>query len=99
MFHDTIYHNLHYGDLSKPQEEVYKASQMAELHESVKTWPKVFSDRIQYMNLLYMKLKRFFGTYFFLVEAGRNCPPRRLLVILLSKPNITASRYLSPILQ
>ncbi|XP_023954594.2 iron-sulfur clusters transporter ABCB7, mitochondrial isoform X1 [Bicyclus anynana] len=41
LFHDTIYHNLHYGDLSKSQEDVYAASKMAELHDSVNTWPKV----------------------------------------------------------
>ena len=41
LFHDTIFHNLHYGDLTKPQEKVYEASKMAELHESVQTWPKV----------------------------------------------------------
>ena len=40
LFHDTILHNLHYGDLSKSVEEVYRASKMAELHESVVTWPK-----------------------------------------------------------
>ncbi|KOB76099.1 putative ATP-binding cassette sub-family B member 7 [Operophtera brumata] len=34
LFHDTILHNLHYGDLTKTVEEVYKAAQMAELHES-----------------------------------------------------------------
>ncbi|KAJ0179659.1 hypothetical protein K1T71_004250 [Dendrolimus kikuchii] len=46
LFHDTIYHNLHYGDLSKSQEDVYKASQMAELHESVKTWPKGYETQV-----------------------------------------------------
>ncbi|KAG6461976.1 hypothetical protein O3G_MSEX012975 [Manduca sexta] len=40
LFHDTIFHNLHYGDLAKPEEEVYRASRMAELHDSVQTWPK-----------------------------------------------------------
>ncbi|XP_045764220.1 iron-sulfur clusters transporter ABCB7, mitochondrial isoform X4 [Maniola jurtina] len=46
LFHDTIYHNLHYGDLSKSQEEVYKASKMAELHESVITWPKGYETQV-----------------------------------------------------
>ncbi|KAI8429299.1 hypothetical protein MSG28_007796 [Choristoneura fumiferana] len=41
LFHDTILHNLHYGDLSRPHEDVYQASRLAELHDSVKTWPKV----------------------------------------------------------
>ncbi|XP_047986017.1 iron-sulfur clusters transporter ABCB7, mitochondrial isoform X1 [Leguminivora glycinivorella] len=46
LFHDTIFHNLHYGDLSRPEEEVYKASKMAELHESVKTWPKGYETQV-----------------------------------------------------
>ncbi|XP_050342808.1 iron-sulfur clusters transporter ABCB7, mitochondrial isoform X2 [Nymphalis io] len=46
LFHDTILHNLHYGDLSKSEEEVYKASKMAELHESVVTWPKGYATQV-----------------------------------------------------
>ncbi|KAJ8731711.1 hypothetical protein PYW08_014441 [Mythimna loreyi] len=46
LFHDTIFHNLHYGDLSKPQEKVYEASKMSELHESVKTWPKGYDTQV-----------------------------------------------------
>ncbi|KAM3956416.1 ATP binding cassette subfamily B member 7 isoform 1-T1 [Aphomia sociella] len=46
LFHDTIFHNLHYGDLSKPAEEVYNASKMAELHESVQTWPKGYASQV-----------------------------------------------------
>lgn len=41
LFHDTIFHNLQYGDLNRSAEDVYEASKMAELHESVLTWPKV----------------------------------------------------------
>ncbi|KOB65492.1 putative ATP-binding cassette sub-family B member 7 [Operophtera brumata] len=47
LFHDTILHNLHYGDLTKTVEEVYKAAQMAELHESVKTWPKAILQALK----------------------------------------------------
>ncbi|KAL4709986.1 hypothetical protein ACJJTC_001031 [Scirpophaga incertulas] len=46
LFHDTIFHNLHYGDLSKSAEDVYKASRMAELHESVTTWPKGYETQV-----------------------------------------------------
>uniref|UniRef100_A0A2A4JPA4 Iron-sulfur clusters transporter ABCB7, mitochondrial n=2 Tax=Heliothis virescens TaxID=7102 RepID=A0A2A4JPA4_HELVI len=46
LFHDTIFHNLHYGDLSQPQEKVYKASKMAELHEAVQTWPKGYDTQV-----------------------------------------------------
>ncbi|XP_047526672.1 iron-sulfur clusters transporter ABCB7, mitochondrial isoform X2 [Vanessa atalanta] len=46
LFHDTILHNLHYGDLSKSEEEVFRASKMAELHESVVTWPKGYATQV-----------------------------------------------------
>ncbi|XP_045492864.1 iron-sulfur clusters transporter ABCB7, mitochondrial isoform X1 [Colias croceus] len=46
LFHDTIFHNLHYGDLSKSAEEVYRASKMAELHDSVVTWPKGYETQV-----------------------------------------------------
>nr|QCO93570.1 ATP-binding cassette subfamily B member 4 [Chilo suppressalis] len=46
LFHDTIYHNLHYGDLSKSPEHVYNASKMAELDESVRTWPKGYDTQV-----------------------------------------------------
>ncbi|XP_038210262.1 ATP-binding cassette sub-family B member 7, mitochondrial [Zerene cesonia] len=46
LFHDTIFHNLHYGDLSKSAEEVYRASKLAELHDSVITWPKGYETQV-----------------------------------------------------
>ncbi|XP_041976693.1 iron-sulfur clusters transporter ABCB7, mitochondrial isoform X2 [Aricia agestis] len=46
LFHDTIYHNLHYGDLAATAEDVYRASRMAELHDSVVTWPKGYSTQV-----------------------------------------------------
>ncbi|CAG9784800.1 unnamed protein product [Diatraea saccharalis] len=46
LFHDTIYHNLHYGDLTKSAEEVYQASKMAEMHDSVITWPKGYDTQV-----------------------------------------------------
>lgn len=46
LFHDTIFHNLHYGDLNQTEEAVYQASRLAELHESVKTWPKAYGTQV-----------------------------------------------------
>ena len=40
LFHDTIRHNIHYGDLSRTQEDLEKAAAMAELHDSISSWPK-----------------------------------------------------------
>ncbi|CAG0898196.1 unnamed protein product [Darwinula stevensoni] len=46
LFHNTIYHNLSYGDLSKPEEEVIRASRMAELHDYIVTWPKQYDTQV-----------------------------------------------------
>ncbi|CAG5120057.1 unnamed protein product, partial [Candidula unifasciata] len=35
LFHDTVYHNIAYGNLSATKEEVYKAAQMAEIHDAI----------------------------------------------------------------
>ncbi|XP_076444479.1 iron-sulfur clusters transporter ABCB7, mitochondrial-like [Babylonia areolata] len=37
LFHDTVFHNIHYGDLSQPPERVYEAAQMAEIHDAIMT--------------------------------------------------------------
>lgn len=46
MFHDTIMYNLHYGDMSKPESEVFKAAKLAELHNSVLGLPEGYSTRV-----------------------------------------------------
>jgi ATP-binding cassette subfamily B (MDR/TAP) protein 7 len=46
LFHDTIYHNLHYGDLARTAEDVYEAAKMAEIHESILTWPQGYSTQV-----------------------------------------------------
>lgn len=46
LFHDTIYHNLHYGDLSKSREQVYEAAKMANLHEAILQWPKGYDTPV-----------------------------------------------------
>ncbi|KAI3384341.1 hypothetical protein SNEBB_001584 [Seison nebaliae] len=35
LFHDTIYHNIHYGDLSKSMEDVIRVAKMANIHQSI----------------------------------------------------------------
>ncbi|KAJ8939014.1 hypothetical protein NQ314_011267 [Rhamnusium bicolor] len=35
LFHDTIKHNLHYGDLRACEEDIIKAAKMAEIHDSI----------------------------------------------------------------
>ncbi|XP_050073986.1 iron-sulfur clusters transporter ABCB7, mitochondrial [Anopheles maculipalpis] len=46
LFHDTIRHNIHYGDLSKSQEELENAARMADLHESIQQWPKQYDTQV-----------------------------------------------------
>lgn len=40
LFHDTIKYNLHYGNLSANEDDVIRAAKMAEIHNSIVTWPK-----------------------------------------------------------
>ncbi|XP_043211664.1 iron-sulfur clusters transporter ABCB7, mitochondrial-like isoform X2 [Amphibalanus amphitrite] len=46
LFHDTIYHNLAYGDLSRPKEDVYEAAKMADLHDSILNWPNGYDTQV-----------------------------------------------------
>lgn len=46
LFHDTIRHNVHYGDLSKNQNKIEEAARMAELHQQVISWPKGYETQV-----------------------------------------------------
>ncbi|GJQ70213.1 ABCB7 [Trypoxylus dichotomus] len=46
LFHDTIKHNLHYGDLKASEKEVIEASRMAELHDAIMKWPKGYETQV-----------------------------------------------------
>lgn len=46
LFHDTIKHNLHYGDLTASEEDVIKAAKMAEIHESIIKWPQGYNTQV-----------------------------------------------------
>lgn len=46
LFHDTIKHNINYGDLSKNQTEVENAARMADLHESIVRWPQAYQTPV-----------------------------------------------------
>ncbi|RZC34840.1 ATP-binding cassette sub-family B member 7, mitochondrial, partial [Asbolus verrucosus] len=46
LFHDTIKHNLHYGDLSASEDEVIKAAKMAEIHQSIVKWPRGYDTQV-----------------------------------------------------
>jgi ATP-binding cassette subfamily B (MDR/TAP) protein 7 len=46
LFHNTIRHNIAYGNLQAPEEEVIKAATMAELHESILDWPNGYETQV-----------------------------------------------------
>ncbi|XP_050432614.1 iron-sulfur clusters transporter ABCB7, mitochondrial isoform X2 [Adelges cooleyi] len=46
LFHDTIMYNLHYGNLSKTDNDVIEAAKLAELHDSVLKLPKGYSTQV-----------------------------------------------------
>ncbi|XP_075234082.1 ATP binding cassette subfamily B member 7 isoform X2 [Lycorma delicatula] len=46
LFHDTLFYNLHYGDFTRDEKDVYIASKMADLHDTVSTWPKGYNTQV-----------------------------------------------------
>ncbi|KAG5678099.1 hypothetical protein PVAND_007801 [Polypedilum vanderplanki] len=46
LFHDTIRHNIHYGDLSKSESEMENAAKMADLHDSILKWPHKYDTQV-----------------------------------------------------
>uniref|UniRef100_A0A2P2JNH8 ABC transmembrane type-1 domain-containing protein n=1 Tax=Rhizophora mucronata TaxID=61149 RepID=A0A2P2JNH8_RHIMU len=43
LFNDTIFHNIHYGDLSATEEEVYEAAKRAAIHGTIMKFPDKYS--------------------------------------------------------
>ncbi|KAK5646011.1 hypothetical protein RI129_004475 [Pyrocoelia pectoralis] len=46
LFHDSIKHNLHYGNLLASEGELVNASKMAELHDNILTWPRGYETPV-----------------------------------------------------
>ena len=46
LFHNTIRHNIAYGDLAAGEREVERAARMAELHQSILGWPKGYDTQV-----------------------------------------------------
>lgn len=46
LFHDTIRHNIHYGNLSRSLEDMERAAQMADLHEQILQWPHGYDTQV-----------------------------------------------------
>ena len=46
LFHDTIYHNVSYGRLSAPREEVMGAIHLADLHGAIEAMPQKYETQV-----------------------------------------------------
>lgn len=46
LFHNTIYYNIQYGDLSKSREQVEEAARMAGIHDSIVKWPNSYETQV-----------------------------------------------------
>ncbi|XP_064539819.1 iron-sulfur clusters transporter ABCB7, mitochondrial isoform X2 [Drosophila montana] len=46
LFHNTIEHNIHYGNLSKSHLDVQNAARMADLHDSIMSWPNQYRTQV-----------------------------------------------------
>jgi len=46
LFHDTILHNIKYGDLGAEDDRVREAAKMAELHNTILDWPHGYNTQV-----------------------------------------------------
>ncbi|XP_065315339.1 iron-sulfur clusters transporter ABCB7, mitochondrial-like [Gordionus sp. m RMFG-2023] len=46
LFHDTILHNIWYGNLKAPLEKVYEASKLAQVHQAIMLMPKQYDTMV-----------------------------------------------------
>merc|ERR1719468_1084532 len=46
LFHDSIHHNIKYGNLSASEDKVIEAAKMAELHSSILDWPRGYHTQV-----------------------------------------------------
>ncbi len=46
LFHDSIYYNIRYGDIGADKEDVMKAAIMADIHNSITTWPDGYNTQV-----------------------------------------------------
>ena len=46
LFHNTIKHNINYGNLNATEDQVINAAQMAEIHKSILTWPDGYETQV-----------------------------------------------------
>jgi len=46
LFNATILHNIRYGNLDAPDEDVYAAARRAHIHDTIKSWPQGYETMV-----------------------------------------------------
>ncbi|CAI2173840.1 5309_t:CDS:10 [Funneliformis geosporum] len=46
LFNETIYYNIHYGNVNASEEEVYKAAKAAQIHDRILNFPDGYETRV-----------------------------------------------------
>lgn len=46
LFHNTIGYNINYGNLKRTKEDVVNAARMAEIHDSIESWPNQYDTQV-----------------------------------------------------
>ena len=46
LFHDTIFHNIKYGNLECTAEDVFKAAKMADMHDAIQHMPHKYDTQV-----------------------------------------------------
>lgn len=46
LFHDTIEFNVNYGSLSRSKDDVIQAAKLADLHDSILSWPQGYETQV-----------------------------------------------------
>lgn len=46
LFHNTIHHNIQYGDVSATNEQVIAAAKMADIHHAIEQWPDKYETQV-----------------------------------------------------
>jgi len=46
LFHNTIKHNINYGNLEANEDAVMQSAKMAEIHDSILTWPNGYDTQV-----------------------------------------------------
>ena len=46
LFNDTIFYNIHYGNVNASENEVYKSAKAAQIHDRILTFPDGYETRV-----------------------------------------------------